>query len=147
VNEERRTKKQAQEIHWANQYIGLPWSEGAEGPDAFDCYGLFRVVQRNYFGIDMPPFGEVNRENLLSVIRAIRRNPENRLWEKIGAPEEGCLVKMAKADTPDHLGIWIDVDGGGVLHSTRAHGVCFDDLLNLTTMGWRGITYYRRVPS
>ncbi len=131
-------------MHWANDYIGKPWEESAEGPTAFDCYGLFRTVQRRHYGVDMPIFEDINRKSLLSVIKAIRRNPENNLWAKIEAPEDGCLVKMAKSDTPDHIGVWLDADGGGILHCSQDHGVSFDSLLDLQSMGWRRITFYRR---
>ncbi len=130
--------------HWANQYIGKPWERGASGPHAFDCYGLLRTVQRRHYAVEMPRLVEVDRGSILSVIRAIRKNPENRLWEAVDAPVDGCLVKLYKAGHPDHIGVWLDIDGGGLLHSTQAFGVCFDALLDLTTLGWRGLTYHRR---
>ena len=134
-----------QKIHWANDYIGLPWEKGAEGPDTYDCYGLLRVVQRRYYDVEMPRLVEVDRGSILAVVRAIRRNPENKLWEAIAAPCDGCLVKMHKQDNPDHIGVWLDTDGGGVLHCCQAYGVGFDSFFDLSIMGWRGITYHRRI--
>ena len=41
-------------MHWTADYLGKPWRNGADGPDAFDCYGLVRAVYRDRYGIEMP---------------------------------------------------------------------------------------------
>jgi len=129
--------------HWANTYIGAPWVEGAEGPDAYDCYGLLRTVMQTHYGIEMPVV-ELDRGNVLAVVRAIRRHEENANWEPLAKPEDGCLVKMFRAGDPDHVGIWIDADGGGVLHCNQVDGVAFHGAIDLPMLGWRNIQYYRR---
>ncbi|MCG8522104.1 MAG: host specificity factor TipJ family phage tail protein [Pseudomonadales bacterium] len=130
--------------HWANAHIGKPWEVAAEGPDSFDCYGLLRHVQQKHFGVEMPKLAEVDRGSILAVVRAIRRNPENQMWQEIETPKEGCVVKMFKDGEPDHIGIWLDEDGGGVLHCVKAYGVCYDSRFELETLGWRGLRFFRR---
>lgn len=35
-------------------YIGKPWARGADGPDAFDCWGLVTAAARDVFGLHFP---------------------------------------------------------------------------------------------
>ncbi|MEM7073040.1 MAG: hypothetical protein AAF418_05665 [Pseudomonadota bacterium] len=44
-------------------------------------------------------------------------------WRKIDTPEQGCGVLMEKGS---HCGVWLDVDGGRVLHAHRFRGIVCD---------------------
>lgn len=128
---------------WINDYVGLPWDRGANGPDRFDCFGLVQYVGNRYFNLDIPDLA-THPETLKQAIRAIR-DTEN--WGEFGpvnSPQSGDLVKMYRHSDPDHIGIWVDVDGGGVLHSARGIGVMFDSPFLLVSMGWVKLEYYRR---
>ena len=50
---------------------------------------------------------------------------------------------MAHNRHPFHVGVWLDLDGGGILHSARNVGVTFDAPLNLRAAGWRRFVYHR----
>ncbi len=50
---------------------------------------------------------------------------------------------MRQAKNPVHAGIWLDVDGGGVLHCVREIGVVFQDVPSLNLCGWFLHSYYR----
>ena len=39
---------------WVESYRGRPFLRGADGPDAFDCYGLVRAVLRDVWGAVTP---------------------------------------------------------------------------------------------
>lgn len=41
---------------WVSRYIGIPYSDGARGPDAYDCWGLVRLVMFERFGVELPRF-------------------------------------------------------------------------------------------
>jgi len=122
--------------------IGLPWVAGARGPDAYDCWGLFLAVQRQYFGRDLPEI-PVDALNLRAVLDAFTAHPERQRWQPVSAAEEGDAVLMRQSRYPVHIGAWLDIDGGGVLHAVRHAGVVFQTLAALNAHGWRIEGCYR----
>ncbi len=128
--------------HWVNSYMNKGWAAGATGPDNYDCYQLVREVQRAKFGVDMPVI-DVNGKSLLAVIRAMKNDVANLDWLEINRPEDGCLVKLFKSENPDHVGVFLAVEDGGVLHCSQGIGVSFDSVFQLKALGWNNIKYYR----
>lgn len=110
--------------------IGLPWVVGAAGPDAFDCWGLFVTVQRQCFGRELPQ-NSVDATNLRAVLDAFSGHPERQRWQPVSEAEEGDAVLMRQSRYPVHIGVWLDIDGGGVLHAVRHAGVVFQTLAAL----------------
>jgi len=41
-----------------SQFVGLPWRDRGRGPDAYDCWGLFRLAFGAATGIDLPSHDE-----------------------------------------------------------------------------------------
>ncbi|MDB5597370.1 MAG: hypothetical protein JWM36_4331 [Hyphomicrobiales bacterium] len=103
--------------------IGKPYLAGAEGPDAFDCYGLGRHVLRSLFNVSLP------ESRSAPVARGA--------WRKAVMPCDGAVVLMGVGDK--HIGVWI---AGGVLHAMSATGVVFDDLHSLRFRGLGRIRMY-----
>lgn len=102
-------------MHWAAQYIGLPWSETGEGPESYHCWAFVRMVQAERFGRALPPIP--NPGDLLPQARAFRDHPERARWPRVAAPEEGDCVLLRCARYPVHVGVWVGpAVGGGVLH-------------------------------
>lgn len=122
--------------------IGLPWLAGARGPEAYDCWGLFLAVQRQHFGRDLPQI-PIDALNLRAVLDAFHGHPERQRWQPVSAAEEGDAVLMRQSRYPVHIGVWLDIDGGGVLHAVRHAGVVFQTLAALDAHGWRIEGYYR----
>jgi hypothetical protein len=122
--------------------IGLPWVAGARGPEAYDCWGLFLAVQRQHFGRDLPEI-PVDALNLRAVLDAFTAHPERQRWQSVSAAEEGDAVLMRQSRYPVHIGVWMDIDGGGVLHAVRHAGVVFQSLAALNAHGWRIEGHYR----
>jgi hypothetical protein len=129
-------------LHWAEHYIGLPWESGAEGPDVFDCWGLFRTVQRLYYRRDIAHI-DVDALKLSEVIRAFAEHEERTRWQEVPVPEDGDAVLMAHTKYPSHVGVWLDVDAGGVLHAVQGAGVLFSSLQGLRAAGWSRVLYFR----
>ena len=50
---------------------------------------------------------------------------------------------MRQSRHPVHVGIWLAVDGGDVLHAARDIGVVFQDPADLAGHGWRIEGTYR----
>ena len=128
-------------MHWASHYIGLPWSARGEGPDSFHCWAFVRHIQREHFGRTLPEIP--NPEDLLALARAFRDHPERRRWALVGEAADGDCVLMRQARYPVHVGVWLDADGGGVLHCCGDCGVVFQPPGALALNGWRIEGFYR----
>jgi cell wall-associated NlpC family hydrolase len=128
-------------LHWASAYVGLPWAADGEGPGSFHCWALVRHVQRERFDRDLPAIP--NPDDLLTIARSFRDHPERRRWNLVETPQEGDCVLMRQARYPVHVGVWLDVDGGRVLHVVRDKGVVAQSLMSLAAHGWRIEGFYR----
>ncbi|OAN45860.1 NlpC/P60 family protein [Magnetospirillum moscoviense] len=143
--------------HWAIALIGLPWSvhggeaaneriavSGGSGPDSFNCWEFVRMVQARHFGRLLPEIG--NPEDMLVMGRTFRDHPERQRWAKVPDPMEGDCVLLRRSRHPIHVGIWLDVDGGGVLHCAQDAGVVFQRPDALSLNGWAIEGFYRFSP-
>ena len=127
--------------YWAHRYIGRPWIAGARGPESFDCWGLFLWVQGKHFGRELPLI-PVDALSLRVVLKTFSDHPERKRWQHVSAPKHGDAVLMRQSRYPVHVGIWLDIDGGGVLHCAQSVGVVFQDLWALDRHGWRVEGFY-----
>lgn len=130
-------------MHWVNQYIGKQWKSGACGPDKYDCFGIVKTILERHYKTILPDI-HVDTNSLLSIIKAIKSDSAWSEWELIEKPHDGCLVKLYKQVEPDHIGIWLEIDGGGIIHSPNGGSVCFDKPFHLAAMGWKKLEYYGR---
>jgi cell wall-associated NlpC family hydrolase len=126
-------------MHWAFDYIGEAWVLGEH-----DCWGFVRRVQRERFGREIPPF-DVDAMSRMACARAVASNPERERWRNVDTPAEGDCVLLAHSRHPSHVGLWVDCDGGGVLHCLRGAGVVFQSVTRLKAMGWGHLEFYRHV--
>jgi cell wall-associated NlpC family hydrolase len=127
--------------HFANKYIGLPWVAGAQGPDSFDCWGFVRFILQHEYGYKVPPVN-VNPECLRDVLQAFRNDQAFQAFDEVPKLQDGDVVLMRQAKNPVHAGIWLDIDGGGVLHCVRGSGVVFQNVVTLNLCGWFLHSYY-----
>jgi hypothetical protein len=132
--------------YWATELIGRPWHAGARGPDAFDCWGLFLAIPRDPCGRDRPEI-PVNANDLRAVVSTFRSHPERQRWAVVVQPVEGDAVLLRQSRHPVHVGVWLEIDGGGVLHAVKDAGVVFQKLPDLLLHGWRVEGFYRFVES
>ena len=82
-------------------------------------------------------------EGVRDIARAFRDHPELDRWKRTERPGDGDGVLMRQSRHPIHVGVWLDVDGGGILHCSRDSGVVFQDELALRQHGWRIEGFYR----
>lgn len=122
--------------HWASQYIGIPWEAGAQGPGAYDCWAFFRMVQREHFGRRVPVILAPDYDDPSALVGLFRAHEENGRWGLAYVPRDGDGVIIHK---PFHVGVWLDADGGGVLHCVRGCGVIFTH-----NAAWRNSGFGRR---
>lgn len=131
-------------MHWAEQYLGKPWESGAQGPDSFNCWGLVRTVAKAHFGFE-PPLIVID-ESIGSAVRAaFRTHPAHAQYQCVTHPIAGDIVEMGSAKDMWHVGIWLDVDGGGILHSVQGVGVVYTQTRHLKMLGWSRTIFWRYV--
>jgi hypothetical protein len=141
------TQEQAK---YVNSLIGKPWSLNGYGPESFGCWGLSVDVQQNLFKRLLPKI-EVTEATDTSVnaryrmyamiMREIACNGHRREWVEIERPLHGCIVLMARMNHPAHIGTYLKIDGGNVLHADENHGVVFEDLATLKAAQWHDIKF------
>ena len=85
----------------------------------------------------------VDAERPLSVARALR-SYDYAQWDLVRAPIELDVVQMSHGAHPTHVGVWIEADGGLVMHAVRGAGVLCQRLASLRLNGWRLLDIYRR---
>jgi len=129
-------------MHWAINYLGMPWHSGHEGPHSFDCWGLVRYVQKQHFNLDVPSI-IVDANDIRSVVKEFCTSNERLRWHAVTNMREGDCLLMSQSKEPTHVGVWIDADGGGILHAVRGIGVVFTNLSNLKHMGYNILGAYR----
>lgn len=129
-------------LHWAAPYIGLPWRAGARGPQAYDCWGLFLAIQRAHFGRQLPEI-PVDATDLRAIAGTFKSHPERQRWAFVTAPSTGDAVLLRQSRYPIHVGIWLEADGGGVLHCVKESGVVYQKIPELLLHGWRVEGFYQ----
>lgn len=127
---------------WA-QYIGLPWVAGAQGPEAFDCMGFFRHVQARHFGIEVPEILAPNYDDPQALAALFGHHAERGRWTRVATPQHGDAVLVHR---PLHIGTWLAVDGGGVLHCARGAGVIFTHHSAWPVSGFGRRDYFKHQP-
>ena len=129
-------------MHWAFDYLGKPWVSGEQGPQAFDCWGLVRYVQKAHYGRDLPSI-VVDADNIRAVVKEFTGNDERNRWVEVPAPADGDCLLLSQSKEPTHVGIWLDVDGGGLLHAVQGAGVVFSSQSNIKLLGYNVLGAYR----
>lgn len=128
---------------WAADYIGIPWEAGAQGPDSYDCMGFFRMVQKKHFGIEVPSIIAPDYNDPAVLVELFGTHEERHRWVAMATPTHGDAVIIHK---PLHIGTWLDIDGGGVLHCTRGIGVIFTSDASWRMSGFGRKEHFRFAP-
>lgn len=129
------------------------WSEYGTGPDTYSCWGLARAAQDELAGIALPLIG-TNPHDTLAVVRAIQESPLRADWLEVGGPGHLDLVTMSHSRRSHHIGTYLDLDGGGILHAAQQFdakqrfapdrpAVNFTALHALPMEGWARLTFMR----
>ena len=124
-------------------YVGIPWAAGGQGPNEFDCMGFFRMLQGKHFGIDVPSIIAPDYDNPDVLADLFGSHEERVQWLRIDKAEHGCAVIVHR---PMHIGTWLDVDGGGVLHCVRGPGVIFTTDSSWSVSGFGRKEFFRHNP-
>lgn len=128
----------------------LPWRADAVWPDAVTCWLLAQAAQRELGGRELP-FVNADPNDLRAVVRLVRDHPLRAEWVPVPFPQHLDAVLMSHHLHPHHIGVWLELDGGVVLHATEQFtrgkpdphkpAVACDTLDGLRETGWRSFTF------
>lgn len=135
--------------HWTRPFIGYGYAADGDGPDDYNCWHFFRLVERVRFGRDIPAL--LVPQGLVAQLKAFRDRPDAFGWQKIvkpAKPASGDPVLMSHRDRPHHIGVYVDdVQGGAVLHCVEGRGSVLSTLFVLDTFAWNITGIYRPADS
>ncbi len=127
---------------WANDYIGLPWVSGGRDFPNFDCWGLVRDVYQKQLGVELNVY-PYNAADLHLVSKTMICDLKQD-WVELDTPEDLCLVTMSTGKVPHHVGVFLAVEGGLVLHSGEHQAACCQTVPQLRqTQGFSSIRYFQ----
>lgn len=126
---------------WVQEYMAARFAPKTYGPAEFDCWGLVWHVGKFQAGIDWPRFDDVAYQ-MARIDAEIKGQAASKDWHQVEARQEFDVVLMRRAGEAYHVGIWLDVDGGRVLHATP-EGILCNQVRELHNMGFQHLTWWR----
>lgn len=115
-------------------------------PAGLHCWELVRQCQRAVFNRELPPVlvAPERRRELVEMMSLRDSYPG---WREVGGPAHGAVVFMTRhghevSKAACHAGVWLELDGGGVLHTDAPHGVVFESVPELTARNWADLSFY-----
>lgn len=123
----------------AIQYIGLPYKRGGDTKAGFNCWFLMAHIQKEYFNKNIPHVDIENPDVIKAThIEYMRKGA----WEIVKVPSHGDVALMKDAPNP-HVGVYLDIDGGGILHAEEGVGVNFLPMRYLAHAGYSRTVFYK----
>lgn len=119
--------------------LEIPYKEGGTGDGGYNCWGFLDHCLVLYFGKKLPaiPIGDPD-----GVRTEFKGMMESGYCSQVQSPEHGDPVLLRGGDHP-HVGIYLNLDGGGVLHCLEGAGVVWTPARDLSRAGYARRTYYR----
>lgn len=130
-------------VGFLNSLIGKPYRADGYGPDFYGCYGCARHIQSELYGRELPLIEVPEGLERTGAAGLIATNPERANWREIATPEDGAVVQMFRQRLGYHIGTYVDLDGGVVVHAI-APSVQADTLMQLHAANWRRLRFYTR---
>ncbi len=115
-------------------------------PAGLHCWELTRSCQRAVFGRELPPV-LVAPERMRELVGMMSLRHSYPGWRQVDGPAHGAVVFMTRhgheaSQAACHAGVYLDLDGGGVLHTDAPHGVVFESLPELAVRNWADLCFY-----
>lgn len=117
--------------------IGLPYGSG---PGEYNCWTFTQALQRQLFDRQLPDIA-LDSDGIRYLVKLIQDHDAHKQWKAITRPMHGGLVEMSCANLPHHVGTYLDIDGGGVVHCD-ACGSSFASLAVLSVLGFQRFVFY-----
>lgn len=122
--------------NWAAKYIGRPWVNGK-----FDCWGLVQEVYKDELGIVLSPI-ITDAKSIKNVYSEFSRNSNYSQLQEVSKLQDMSIVVLSQGKYPSHVGLWTDVDGGGIIHNLQDVGVIFQKITELKISGWQVLSIW-----
>lgn len=122
--------------HWVKSYIGKSYIKGKA-----DCWTVFCDIQNNIFNknIDELDFGKINS---LNTRKEFLKNSLRQRFEEVTIPVDGCAVFLSKGQYTSHIGTYIALGEGKVIHAVEHSGTIIQNISDLELNGWNIIGFY-----
>ena len=134
-----KTLTQAEWHDLLTPLIGRPYKFGADGPDAYDCWGLVRHLLFE-LGVPSERLPAFDGQSYESVGESLRKDWLGGTWERVETGRPGDAVLMARLKGYHHVGV---VTPSGIIHADKPLGVCIQDEGSLKTTFWQRWVYFR----
>lgn len=115
-------------------------------PAGLHCWELVRQCQRVVFGRELlPVLVAPGRMRELVGMMDLRHSYPG--WREVAEPAHSAVVFLTRHGheverAACHAGVWLALDGGGVLHTDDPHGVVFESLPELKARNWADPSFY-----
>ena len=133
---------------WVNKYLLTKFiHDGRNLDEGIDCWGLVVSVYRERLGIELPDhllcdnMKEGVYKRGLTDVRSIALS--DGFWVQKGTPKHYDMVMFTKSKYYTHVGIYLDIDGGCVLHAYYNNGCSVQRVANIRGGEWKNLIYYR----
>jgi hypothetical protein len=130
---------------WVNDVIGKKWKEYATGPDCFDCWGIVCHGFKHKQGIQLDRHLEIPTLNPIAFHKVVSKEIKTGNWQQLQQPEDGCLILMSAGRLWHHVGMWLDINGGRLLHSQDGIGVSLNSKHSLNS--FNAVEFWKYVPT
>lgn len=115
-------------------------------PAGLHCWELVRQCQAQVFGRELPPV-LVAPERMRDLVGMMDLRHSYAGWREVEAPAHGAVVFMTRhghevAKAACHAGVWLALDGGGILHTDAPHGVVFESMPELVARNWADLSFF-----
>ncbi len=121
--------------------IGRPYE-----PAGLHCWELVRQCQQMLFRRELPPV-LVAPERTRELVELMGLRHAYAGWREVDGPAHGAVVFMTRnghdiGKAACHAGVWLDLDGGAVLHTDDPHGVVFETPTELAARNWADLSFF-----
>ena len=137
---------------WASAYLGIPYDVQGESRSGANCWGFFRLVQREVFGLNTPALG-ISGADIKGLLEAFHdpQHPERSHWHALPLAQAcsgDALLFERRIGWPDHIGIALGdyLGEARVLHCIRGIGSVIEPIERLQRHRWQHTTAWRHVP-
>jgi cell wall-associated NlpC family hydrolase len=114
------SRPRSQAPGWCNRFIGLPYEDGARGPDKFDCWGIAMLILGERFGVAVPAYEGIGWTRHDQAGRAVTADTIRREaldWDEVTEERAGDIVVLRIMAAPLHVGVV--VTPGWMIHGAH----------------------------
>lgn len=128
---------------WVDLYRGKPFRREADGPDAYDCYGLVRAILRDQCGLETPALEgawHMDMHDRLTHALGVPNSP----WVAVDEnPRLGDVLTFEDPSPLRELHVGLAIGGRWMIHARQKEGVATARLDRLPWVALRFGPCYR----